>query len=323
VLKTSHRPANNISSGRALLCGLLLFAAPAHGAAQTGPPPGRKDLERAERVLSRLGLMRAAASAPDGRRALCDLRGRFYPALFVTVAEMKPGDLKTELDTAVFFYESAACPRRGAGEATADCEAQRPDTYGSLCVGLGGASVRELSLAKARLHTRWAEALLAHHRGRDDDETARLISELRSAREVDLLIAGAALEDCRRLSEMFVRFEDSGRGNARWYKGIGRDGLTEGAAMLIARSQMRVASLPRSPLRYGIENALSSYRDGLYWLGQLERSTAKVVSLDATRFNPLDALDVRAVSAGATVTANFARGSAYTARAESLLLQSR
>ena len=74
---------------------------------------------------------------------------------------MRPSDLSTDLSTAVFLSEELGRKWFDAGRGRADCRGQRPDIYAPLCAALRGGTVRQLLLAKSRLHARWAEAVLS------------------------------------------------------------------------------------------------------------------------------------------------------------------
>lgn len=297
------------------LCALLVLACGQTGAQEPAADafalrPGEKDLRRAEHVLARLISLREGTAPPE----------KTFPGLFVAVADMKPSDLKSELDTAVFLYERAARSRPG-DDAAADCAGERPDTYGPLCASLGRASVRDLALAKARLHERWARELVAHYRGRDGAETAVRLAALAAARANDATIAAEALAACRRLGQLFDAQAKGSAGVAEGYGRTRRSDQREAAESLLADALSLAAALPRSPVRYRIEAAAASYRDGLYWASKLERSGARVVSVKDSFLDPLGVLDVRPESARDAAEANIARGKVHTSRAEYMLLE--
>jgi hypothetical protein len=322
-----HRSSSKLFARAALWCLVLLAPSAARSQAlpyeSFGARPRSQDLDRAARVLTRLGMMREAASAPDGKRALRKVSQKIYPGLFVTVAEMRPSELKTELDTAVYLFEGLARMWSSLG-ADADCDGQRPDTYRPLCRRLHDGSGRELLLAKASLHASWAEALLRLHRGRADGDTLALLTRLQKAREYELLIAADVLDVCRRLGDLFPRLASAGGEAQRGATGLpyNRD-LSERAVRLLAEAEFSVASLPRSPLRYKVEGALGAYRDGLLWLERLERSNSRVVSVEAMSFNPLEELRISPATAHSALAANFSHARAYTMQAERTLFEAR
>src|SRR5205823_14512711 len=102
----------------------------------------------------------AASRDPDAYRRAS---GKLYPGLFVNVSELREGDLKTDLATAVTLYESAYRTRRAAASTAPDCASELRETYFRLCLENAGDRTGLLR-AKARLHARWAEAELRYLR---------------------------------------------------------------------------------------------------------------------------------------------------------------
>ena len=126
-----------------------------------------KDVRRAEKVLAKLRrLDEAAAAGGGGAKTYHALAADFYPGLFVTVADMRESDLKTDLDTAAFLYAKAARTWFAADALAADCDRERRDIYLPLCLALRRGTVRQLLLSKARLHAGWAAALVKDYRVR-------------------------------------------------------------------------------------------------------------------------------------------------------------
>lgn len=320
------------SPGRVTVaCFLLLLLAPHSVLPQEhasfsgiGEKPLRpRELALAERVLHRLDVMLGATSGPEGASALRTAYKKFYPDLLIDTAGMRDGDLKTELDTAVFIFERLARDWQMLGGLKANCEAQRGDTYLPLCLGLHDGSERGLLLAKAKLHTRWGRALVKHARGLDDAATHKLLSELKEARRTDLIFADAALAHCRRLGLLF-KARTASAGSDEDFVGLAEDTLLrKNAAQLINEADLYVASLPRSSLRYRLEAALAAYRDGLFWLDRLGRTAARVIPLDKMIETTHDRLGTPPESVRAALSANLIRGRRYTNKAESALLEAR
>lgn len=282
-----------------------------------------RELAQAERVLHRLDVMLGATSGPEGGPERRTAYKKFYPDLFIDIAGMRNGDLKTELDTAVFIFERLSRDWQTLSRLKANCAAQRGDTYLPLCRELHGGSERELLLAKANLHTRWGRALVNHARGLDDAATAKLLSELKEARSNDLIFAEAALAHCRRLGQLFKARAASADGDED-FVGLTEDTLLrKDAAQLIDEAGLYVASLPRSSLRYRIEAAVAAYRDGLFWLDRLRRTAARVIPLDNVIEPIHDPLRTPPESVSAALSANLIRGKRYTDKAESALLEAR
>jgi hypothetical protein len=281
---------------------LKLSAQSTPSAESTSPREG--DVRRAEKVLEKLRLLSEAAPEAERFRGLAR---KLYPGLLVAVSDMRPSDLKTDLGTAAFLYEDAARARSSTGNTTADCEGERPDLYRPLCLGLGGGTARQLLFAKARLHSRWAEAVVKTHRGGGDAETSRLLAEMKSARSRDLLIAARASEALKSLEGMVNTGGGFERLEAEFSAALGRAGALLGW-------------LPRSPVYYSLSNAWRSYHDGLFWNRKVQSSSRMVVSAAAGfERDPLQDLRLDAGQVGYTVTVNWRTAAKYTRMAEQTL----
>lgn len=300
------------SLGLLLLC-LLLFAradAPSQAghAATLAEGLSNDDVARAEKVLKRLSKMRVALAEAGKAHGQRRLYQRYYPNLFIIVAQLRESELKTELDTAVFMYERLVRPD-GIPDVPAECEHERPDTYGPLCESLPGATVRQVLWVKAELHTRWAEALVKSFRGAADAETRATLNRLAAVRRSDVEIAGLVLENCERAGLILSShplFNEGRRG--------GRDSgsrVRGEAASALLEARRRASSLPRSPLWYRLSNAVSAYEDGLFWLGRLEQAKSPVVSAQGPAGITLIELGIPADVVGVSVNGTFKHAHAY------------
>jgi hypothetical protein len=249
------------------------------------------DVRKAEKILAKLRLLYEAAEAGDAD-AYRGLASRMYPDLFVKAAELRPGDLSTDLSTAVFLADELG-RTWGAAGAAADCLGERPDIYRPLCLGLRDGSVRGLLLAKSRLHARWAEAAVRGHKGEADAETAGALREMAAARANDVLIAARVAETLRPL-------EGS--------DGESADSLRVAGALL--------AWMPRSQTFYRLSGARQAYADGLFWYRKVSQSKRLVVSVNSFAPDPLKVIDFDAGQAGAAAVANWKSAARLTRLAE-------
>ena len=305
---------------------LKLSAARQAGAEQPAPSaesplPREKDVRRAEKVLEKLRLLDEAAATREDEERFRGLARKLYPGLLITVSDMRPSDLKTDLGTAAFLYEDAARASAPAGRTTADCEGERPDLYRPLCLGLGGGTVRQLLFTKARLHSHWAEAVVKTYRGKGSAETSRLLSEMKSAREHDLLIAARVSEALKTLEgtvntpATYAAYVEQ-RAEAR----VGFERLEAEFSDSLGRAGMLLGWLPRSPVYYHLSSAWRSYRDGLFWYRKAHGSRKLVVSAAAGfERNPLEELRLDAGQVGYTVVVNWRAAAKYTRLAEQSL----
>jgi hypothetical protein len=278
------------------------------------------DVRRAEKVLVKLRLLHDAAAAADAG-AYRALVSKLYPDLFAKVAEMRPGDLSTDLSTAVFLAEKLGRTWAAAGDMTADCRNERPDIYLPLCLDLRGGTVRQLLLAKSRLHARWAEAVLRNNRGEADVETARALAEMEAARANDLLIAARVVETLKAIEERFPpSTTDTVRGERFNASVAGLDRSDVEFADALRVSEGLLAWMPRSPTFYHLSDARLANADGLSLYRKVRQSKSLVVSA-ANGFapDPLKELRLDAEQVGATVRANWRSAIRHTRLAEQAL----
>lgn len=294
--------------GTAAFVLLLVFAAREAAAKSGGQEIGEGDVRKAEQVLAKLRLLHEVAGADDAE-AYRKLTSKFYPDLFVKVAELRPGDLSTDLSTAVFIAEALGRNWTSAGAAPADCLRERPDIYQPLCLSLRDGTVRGLLLAKSRLHARWAEAVLRSHRGESDGEVARALGDMAEARANDVLIAELVVKTLRPLGDL--------RGAASAGSGEGgvdvADALSDAAALLVW--------MPRGQTFYRLSAARQAYADGLSWGRKAGESKRPVVSVNSFAPDPLKILDLSSGQAEAAASANWKSAARLTRLAGQSLSQ--
>lgn len=254
---------------------------------------GSKDLKRAEALISKLKrLEEAAASREHG--ALRKAASKVYPGLFSTVSKLKDSDLKTDLSTAVALYDSAA--RDAGGRSGLDCSRELRDSYSRLCREAAASSDNgraELLAAKARLHTRFAEAEFHHALGARDEATLEALKRIREERSTDVALAVEAL---RALKELTGTPADA-------------DKLEEVGLIL--------ASLPRGQVYTLLRNAFDASRDALCWQNRTLPSRALVVDVNSYASpDPLRRLDTRADDADRATLANLRAALKFIRRAE-------
>jgi hypothetical protein len=299
----------------------LMFAMPAAVAAV----PGERAISdggtrRAEKILSKLRLLHDAAGADDAG-AYRKLTSRLYPDLFIKVAEMRSSNLSTDLSTAVFLAEKLGRTWAAAGDTTADCRNERPDIYLPLCLELRGGTVRQLLLAKSRLHALWAEALVRNSRGEADAETAHALAEMEGARSNDLLLAARVVATLKIIEERLPpSTADAARGERFNASAAGFDRSDGEFADALRVSEALLAWMPRSQTFYHLSDARLAYADGLSWHRKVRQSKSLVISA-ASAFapDPLKVLRLDAEQVSITVQANWMSAIKYTRLAEQSL----
>jgi hypothetical protein len=277
------------------------------------------DARKAEKILAKLRLLHAAADADDAS-AYRALVSKLYPDLFIRVAEMPPGDLSTDLSTAVFLAEKLGRTWDAVGETAAECRDERPDIYMPLCLSLRGGTVRRLLLARSRLHARWAEAVLSDYRGEADGETARALAEMKAARANDRLIAARVVEMLRPLEVLIGHpAGDAGRGGRLAATTLGADGSDEEFADALRVTGALLAWMPRSQTFYRLSGARAAYADGLSWYWKARQSKRLVISANSFAPDPLKILALDAEQAVAAARANWKSAAKLTRLTEQSL----
>ena len=212
-----------------------------------------------------------------------------------------------------------------AGATTAVCRNERPDIYLPLCLAVRGGTVRQLLLAKSRLHARWAEALLRNSRDEADAETARSLAEMEEARAHDLLIAASVLETLKTVEERLpFSTADAAHGERFKASAAGFDGPDRKFADALRIAGDLLAWMPRSQTFYQLSDARLAYADGLFWHRKVRQSKSLVVSA-ASGFapDPLKGLRLDAEQVSLTVQANWKSAVRHTRLAEQSLSEPR
>jgi hypothetical protein len=304
---------------KATLLSLLLLCplAPKAGATPGDVMRG-SELKKAEEVLSRLHHLEEADGTQDASRAP---RREFYSRLVSKAEALNEGSLKTDLLTAALLYVAADEARRGANSPAPDCEREQREAYRRLCLQTRPADRAQLLRAKARLHTRWAEASLRHLRGSRDAATLAALEEVRAARALDEALAAravSALNSLAALARALTPLEDEAGELTLPRASSGR--LSEGFGEAFDTLDAALASLPRGRLYNLLRNARNSYRDGLYWHGKTPQRRSRVVSvnsLDARDESELVRLD--GPDADRAALANWRSAERFTRRAEEFI----
>jgi hypothetical protein len=297
---------------------LALFCLPVFAGHAALAAPAEKDARKAETVVAKLRLLDAAAASGDAE-AYRKLAGRLFPGLFVSVSELREGDLKTDLSTAAAFYESAL---RARGRAT-DCERELRDSYFRLCRENKGDRAALLA-AKARLHERWAEAELNYLRGARDAATLDTLARVRAERSTDLSLATEALRALKELAENMDAPASGGRSSSTGQRLSSPDEsarrLAENFSDPLEEVNRILASLPRGAAYTVLSNARDAFRDGLYW--QLKTLPANALVVNANSFadpDPLQRIGVNPDAAARAAADNLRAAQRFIAKAEEAL----
>jgi hypothetical protein len=288
-----------------LLC-LIVFAAGHVAHAAPGGKESKKDLKRAEAVLSKLRRLEET-SAPAGQEAFVKAAHKLYPELFSKVSALRDGGLKTELTTAVVLYESSLS---AAGSAP-DCTRELRESYAHLCFETRDGGRAAFLRAKARLHVRRAEAELLYASGDRDAVTLDAVLLIRPERDTDRALASDALQSLKELVASTASPSEDKAARPAF----------DVAGRLDAIDRVLV-SLPRDRSYQLLREARDAFRDGLYW--QLKAAPALSLVIDASAFTPrgeLPRLGLRADDATRAAQANLRIALKFIGKAEDELKQ--
>ena len=307
--------APRVASLRLVLASAIFaLALPAAASASSTSTLRDGDLQKAERIIAKLHRLEQSADFRAYKKEAAGL----YPRLFVEASELRESDLKTDLSTAVFLYESAY--RNGAdlvGRRT-DCGAEMRELYLKLCRENQGGDSFSLLLSKARLHTRWGEVAVHSYRGATDAETLRELSEIEAERKIDIALAERAVATLKGLAARVSAFSsERASGNALRGDKLSSEQLSWDCSETLSEVDRILASLPRSRLRLLLHNACGSYRDGFFWRGKTQRLQGRAVSVNnLAEGDPLKILGLPASEADEATLANWRSALKYTAEAE-------
>jgi hypothetical protein len=301
-----------------LISVIFSLAVPAAASAYSTAALRDKDVQKAERIIAKLHrLEEVTATALDSSAYKAEI-ARLYPGLFVDASELRESDLKTDLTTAVFLYETAYRARLDFGARRTDCVNEVREIYLELCRETQGGDSLRLLWSKARLHTRWGEAVVRSYRGAADLGTLRDLSEIEAERKVDITLAERAVAALKGLAESVGSFpsEDAFE-NALRAKKISFEQVSGEGSEALSTVDRVLASLPRGQLYLLLHNARCSYQDGLFWWGKTYRIRERTVSVNnLSAPDPLKVIGLPASMVNSTALANWRNALKYTLEAE-------
>jgi hypothetical protein len=308
-----------VASVRLFLISVIFsLAVPAAASAYSTAALRDKDVQKAERIIVKLHrLEEVTATALDSDAYKAEIAG-LYPGLFVDASELRESDLKTDLTTAVFLYETAYRTRLDLGARRTDCVNEMREIYLKLCRETQDGDSLRLLWSMARLHTRWGEAVVRSYRGAADPETLKELSEIEAERKVDITLAEHAVAALKGLAERVGTFssEDAFE-NALRAKEISFEQVSGEGSKALSTVDRVLASLPRGRLYLLLHNARCSYQDGLFWWGKTYRIRERTVSVNnLSAPDPLKVIGLSASTVNSTALANWRNALKYMLEAE-------
>ncbi len=309
-------------SMRSILAAIIFaLAGPVGASAYSTAALKDKDVQKAEKIIAKLHRLEAVtASHVDFRAYKTEIKG-LYPELFAKASELSESDLKTDLTTAVFLYETAYRTGLDLSVSGANCDVEVRETYLKLCRESRDRNPTRLLWSKARLHTKWGEAVIRSYRGASDHGTLKELSHLEAERKVDIILAEQALASLSRLAGMVEGYSTGEAFEAALRaKRISFEQLSQEISESVLAVDQALASMPRGRLHLLLSNARSSYRDGLFWWGKVNRVYAKTVSVNnLASAEPLKLIGLPSRTVSGTVLANWKSALRYTREAEKAL----
>ena len=294
------------------LYALTLFGSEAAGMTEPSVPPV-KDLKKAAKIIVKLRRLGETAATAADYQTYRKLVNSHYPGLFVDISRLGASNLKTDLSTAAFLYEQVAYELSSASAAPVNCQNQMRELYRHLCQTKGNETRARFLWAKARLHTDWAAATLRFEQGDRAAETVRMISQIEAEREIDLRLAEEAARALKLLDEKVGRTSAPAELEQRERPAhLSFDAFSHEYRKAARTVDALLASLPRSPVYYQLQNARNSYHEGLFWWQKSYRSSSAVVSVNAlAETNPLRVLGMEEQTVNQTVVSNWRNGRKY------------
>ena len=295
---------------------LLQLAAPA----QTDSSGlSAKQLTKAEKVIVQLEQLDAVIANRDFAEYKARLKKLSVSGQGI-VSGLPEGDLKTDIATAVYLYESAAVDFNhieALESAASKCAIEKPGAYRRLCDSSVG-SRHDLLFAKARLHVTWARA------GIELLKTGRSNSvktgDREAERENDRALARSVISSLKILESEVVVTNSLGDFEASpTLVRVPVERFTSDLQKVSADVELILSWLPQNKLKHELANALSSYQDGgLWWQRIYQPRVINVSDLVPTEIRtPSDTAYLSTVPY--TVAINWRQGSKYLKRAEETL----
>lgn len=280
-----------------------------------------KDALRAERIITKLRGMEQALMETSAFGKRQQPLEKISSSLFVEVAELRASHLKTDLTTAIFLYEEASNGQFNANDAAPDCEDELREAYSKLCRENQTGTLAGFLMAKARLHTLWAEATLKDYRGSKDAITMATLEEMLTERRRDVKLAESAVAALKSLEKEIYNY--SSLAEFEEHRRLARVSfarLSADASASLQHVNRVLLSLPRSTLFYPLYHARNAYANGLFWWQKTDRQSKLVVNVNAFKEpDEMKSSNFDKNSVSYTVVINWRKAVKHTREAENMI----
>ncbi len=282
-----------------------------------------KHLARAEKLVAKLEQFEAVTYTHPRYADYKALVQSLSTAVNKSITGLPESSVKTDFATAIYMYELVALNWHDleASETSAlNCAGEKPRAYQKLCQSVTG-SRRDLLWSKARLHVRWAKAVILDQNGVRDERMAVVLSEVEAERRDDKALAERAMTALKLLeSEVVIyqsraAFEENGALARVPFETFKTD-----LKKVSAYVEAILLWLPQCRLRAEIRNALRAYLDGGFWWAKVQRPlVVNITQLDWPETSLILPDTPYLATIPYTVAINWRQASQHIERAEGML----
>ncbi|HEY0006069.1 MAG TPA: hypothetical protein VGB17_14920 [Pyrinomonadaceae bacterium] len=239
---------------------------------QLYPELTAKQAAKAEKLIVRIERLDALTSSRTSHHEYQSLFKQLLSSLRRDISGLSESSVKTDILTALLFYERGAnVLERQSHATTVRCEAERPGAYQRLCeTTVGGLS--HLLWSKARLHIGWAKAVMSRHKADAGALDASALSEMEAERKFDRQLAESAVKVLARLKNDVPIYNTPGELiEGRTLACVSFETFTADLEGVRRAVGPKLSWLPENRLKNELRYALLSYLDGHFWWKQVYR----------------------------------------------------
>ncbi|PYS49424.1 MAG: hypothetical protein DMF68_09935, partial [Acidobacteria bacterium] len=280
-----------------------------------------REIKKGANIIAKLRRIEQLTEVAPDFESYKELIAKLYPDLFIEAADLREGDLKTDLTTAVFLYDEALQKFHDSDRAELNCKDEMRAVYAKLCASPQNNTTPKMLWARARLHTRWAVAVVDYNLGIRDAATTQTIDEMERERARDLALAEKAVETLKALEQEVCAYSSLREfEEKKALATVPFERLSKDVEDALLKVDLILNDLPRSPLFYSLYHARNSYCDGLFWWQKSYRQKEMVVNVNHfNRPDELKTLNLDASTVNYTIAINWRNAINHTRQAVSII----